>query len=144
MVGNKMWWDNEMQDAYANNLFKQHIVLAGRRDAAELKNIIGAAFAMLYLSYFEGFGIPVLEGMRAGIPVLAANITAIPEVGADAILYTNPFSQEDIAEKMIQLFQSENLRNDLVKNGLSRAALFSWDNTANKLWQVINKCIDVS
>ena len=96
---------------------------------------------MLFRSVFEGFGIPILEGFASGIPVLTSNVTSMPEVGGDAALYTNPFDVEDIAAQLERLAADENLRSEMIARGLLRKDQFSWDITAEKLWESLEKAM---
>ena len=86
--------------------------------------------AVVFPSRFEGFGMPVLEGMRSGVPVLSSDATSLPEVGGDAALYFRAGDVDDLAEKIRRITGDEALRADLVKRGTTRAAGFSWTDTA--------------
>ena len=76
------------------------MIFTGRLDTNELKFVLGAATAMVFVPFFEGFGIPIVEAMYAGVPVIASNTTSIPEVAGEAALYVDPASVEEIAEAM--------------------------------------------
>ena len=82
---------------------------------------------MTYISLFEGFGVPLLEAMQCGVPVITSNISSMPEVVGDAGLLVNPHSIEDIVAKMQQVFKDEKLRNMLIKKGKIQAHQFTWD-----------------
>jgi glycosyltransferase involved in cell wall biosynthesis len=98
---------------------------------------MGAAEIFTYVSYFEGFGIPLVEAMKSGVPILCANQTALPEVAGDAALYCDPFNVEDIALKMIQLVEDEPLRMELAERSFERSKHFCWDISAKKVWEVL-------
>jgi glycosyltransferase involved in cell wall biosynthesis len=98
---------------------------------------MGAAFALTYVPYFEGFGIPLVEAMKCGTPIICGNRTSLPEVAGDAALYCDPYSIEEIASQMKILFESEALQRDLSKKGLERSLLFSWDKSADSVWNEI-------
>jgi glycosyltransferase involved in cell wall biosynthesis len=98
---------------------------------------MGAASIFTYVSYFEGFGIPLVEAMKCGTPILSGNRTSLPEVAGDAAIYCDPFSIEDISEKMSLLMNSSSIREELSRKGLKRSKLFSWDNTSNEIWRII-------
>lgn len=142
MVGTKMWWDQKMEGAYDAMQFKKDVILPGRLSPEDLKTTIGSAKAMLYLSYFEGFGIPVLEGMKAQIPVIGSNHSSIPEVGGKGIIYADPFSPFDIKEKMKELHFNPEWAAEIAKVGFERSKIFSWDKTAEALWQSLIKMLD--
>ena len=108
----------------------------------ELKNIIPSALAMVYVSYFEGFGIPILEAMRCGTPVITSDITSMPEVAGDAALLVNPFSVDSITAAMLKIANDEGLRKQLIKKGLERSNDFSWQKTADRLWGGVEKTLE--
>ena len=83
--------------------------------------------AFLYLSEYEGFGLPVLEAMSCGAPVIAANRTSLPEIGGDAALYVPPSDVEALAARMVELLEHEVLQKTLRRKGLARSAAFTWD-----------------
>ena len=96
---------------------------------------------MAFVSYFEGFGIPLVEAMKAHCPLLSGNLTSLPEVAGDAALYCDPFDVQSIRDGLMRLDQDEELRHSLVEKGKIRARLFSWDTTAEKCWNVIYKIL---
>ena len=100
---------------------------------------MASALALTYVPYFEGFGIPLVEAMNCGTPILAANATCLPEVAGDAAIYCDPFNVEDIANGMFRLLENENLRTELKEKGLLRGHIFSWDNAAIDVWEEIIK-----
>jgi len=134
IVGENMWRGNSVQvpNKIANNVY-----FTGHLSQKELVEYTASAFSLTFVPYFEGFGIPLVEAMKCGIPILAGNKTSLPEIAGDAAIYCNPFQISEISEGMHRLFHDEELRNTLSKNGLTRAELFSWDNTAEKVWEVI-------
>ena len=110
----------------------------------ELCKVMGAAFALTYVSYFEGFGIPLIEAMQCDVPVITANVTSMPEVAGDAALLVDPMSVDDIAKAMTDVLRNESLRQKLVEKGRVRREFFSWDKTASLTWDAIltsaNEC----
>jgi glycosyltransferase involved in cell wall biosynthesis len=95
-----------------------------------LPALYAGAMAFIYLSVYEGFGLPPLEAMAAGTPVLTGNSTALPEVVGDAGIMVNPYDEDAIAQGIIDLIQSTELQSALKEQGLKRSALFRWENTA--------------
>jgi glycosyltransferase involved in cell wall biosynthesis len=122
--------------------FKNEVVFTGRLEMKDLYLVIGSALAMTYVSYFEGFGIPIIEGYFAEIPVITSRVTAMPEIAGDAALLIDPFNPEDIADAMKKLTFDEELRNTLIEKGRKQRQLFSWENTANNLWKSIEKTLN--
>jgi glycosyltransferase involved in cell wall biosynthesis len=88
------------------------------------------AIIFVYPSLYEGFGLPVLEAMESGTPVIASNAASIPEVGGDACLYFDPNSVEDLTDKMVSLITHERMRDEIVEKGYGQYAKFSWEKTA--------------
>jgi len=93
---------------------------------SDLPVIYNLATIMVFPSFFEGFGIPLVEAINVGLPIACSDRTSIPEVVGDAGIYFNPDSAEDIAEKIYQLWKDEDLRRRLIKKGLERAKRFAW------------------
>jgi len=142
MVGEKYWWNQEIKDCFDSLNFKQDIVFTGHVQSSELNDIYCSGLALTYVSYFEGFGIPLAEAMRCELPILASNATSLPEVGGEAAIYVNPFSVEDIKNGMVRLYKDESLRKELIENGKKRAKLYNWQNTADKVWETIVEVYD--
>lgn len=139
IVGQKKWWSEEMRQAYETMQFQKDVLFTGRLPMEELVKVVASALAMTYVSYFEGFGIPVIEAMRAGTAVITSDCTSMPEVSGDAALLVDPFSVEAIAQAMLNIANNESLRKDLVMKGMQQCKKFSWDKTADLLWNTIEK-----
>jgi len=142
LVGRKMWWTQKMEEAYQNMKFKEDVVFAGHVSTNELKNILGSATALTYLSYFEGFGIPLVEAFNAGIAVITSNTSSLVEVASDAAILCNPFNTEEIAQAMSNIVQDETRRKELIEKGFKRAKNFSWEKSADLLWESILKTLN--
>ena len=118
---------------------KEHILMPGYIVNSDLPYIYNGAFAFLYTSLRESFGIPLLEAMACGTPVITSNTSSMPEIaGHDAIL-VNPESSDEIAEMMLQLESDEDLYRKQKALGLERAKLFSWRRTAEQLLRLYQK-----
>lgn len=139
IVGEKMWKSRAMEEAYGAMDSKDHVIFTGRMDRQRLKAAYGAAQALLYVSYFEGFGIPVVEAFRCHTPVIGSNVTSIPEVAGDGALLVDPFDIEAISNAIARIRKDPEMRNKLARAGAQRATLFSWDNTAETLWRSLMK-----
>lgn len=112
------------------------IILTGYLTNEELSLAYNNAFMYVFPSFNEGFGLPLLEAFQANIPVLVANNSCLPEVGGNAVLTFNPFDVTDIFQKMKQVIDNAELKNQLIKNGQQRLQQFSWANTAGELMEV--------
>lgn len=139
IVGEKQWWTDDIEAAYENMDYKRDVIFTGRLKLDELAKVVASAQAMVYVSYFEGFGIPIIEAFNAGTPVITSNVTSMPEVAGGAALLVDPFNPADISEAMVKISTDENLRNSLISKGLQRGKDFSWQKTADALWQSVEK-----
>lgn len=140
IVGEKRWWSEPIEQAYSQMRFKDEVVFAGRLSAEDLHLVTAAALASVYVSYFEGFGIPILEAFRCDTPVITSNVTSMPEVADDAALLVDPFSEASIAEGMTEMLD-ENVREALIEKGRERVKDFSWDKAADDIWNSLMKAI---
>lgn len=137
ITGRMAWKTDEFIKLLNTFRFRNDVVLTGYVSKDELSQLVASAYAMVYPSFFEGFGVPPLEALQSGVPAIVSNSSAMPEVGEEGYLYCNPLSFEDIADKMILLYKDENLRNQLIEKGKQRVSFFSWDDAAKKMWDCI-------
>lgn len=137
IAGRLAWKTDAFTKLLSTFKFRQDVVLTGYIERKELALLTASAYAMVYPSYFEGFAVPPLEALQCGVPAIVSNTSAMPEVGADAYLYVNPESVEDIAEKMMLIYKDEALRSRLISNGKERVKLYNWDVEAEKMWNCI-------
>ncbi len=142
VAGEKKWWTAPIRKAYEEMIHKEEIVFCGRLNSSDLHHVTASALAITYVSYFEGFGIPIIEAYRCGVPVITSNITSMPEVAGDAALLCDPYDVASIASAMERIASDCDLRNDLIKKGLERAKAFTWDGAAERLWASILKAIE--
>jgi len=142
MVGEYMWGSGEIGELLQKLTSKNDIFFLGKVKSEELKNILGAAYALTYVPFFEGFGIPILEAFASDLPVIASGVTSLPEVAGDAALYVEPDSIESIAGAMAQLTNDPLLRTKLVEAGRKQKLKFSWDKTADLLWKSFEKTVE--
>lgn len=142
LVGNKKWWTSSMQNALDRMKFKDEVIFTGRVSDKDLNDLMGAALANIYVSTFEGFGIPIIEAFQSQIPVITSNVTSMPEIAADAAIVVDPYQTQQITDAMLQLSSSDSLRQDLVVKGIERASQFTWKRTADLLWSSIIKATE--
>lgn len=120
----------------------ENVFFLGYVGAEHMPDLYRGARALLFPSLHEGFGFPLLEAMACGCPVLASNLSSMPEVCGEAALYFDPFSVEDMEEK-IRLFASQpEVSSGLKAKGLERVKMFSWERTAMQLQQIIKGSLD--
>jgi len=141
IVGRMAWKFKELAALRETMPFKEDVVWAGYMNVGELSQVIGAAYALIYPSLFEGFGIPILEALKCGVPAVVSNTSSMPEVAGDAALLVDPSDVSDIAEKMGLIYKDEMLRNKLVAAAGPQAAKFDWDRSAAELWESMMACL---
>ena len=138
VVGSRAWWQDELAEAYDHMTHQQDVIMPGHVDPEDLSALLSASEMLAYPSYFEGFGIPILEAMYAETAIVASKTTSMPEVGGDAALYIDPHDPNDIAQAIQQL-ENRQLRDELIDRGRRQRTLFSWDRTADLLWDSLMK-----
>jgi glycosyltransferase involved in cell wall biosynthesis len=136
IVGDYLWGKGNLLKSISKD-----VKFVGRKSGSELAKLVGNSQALVYVSYFEGFGIPVLEGMKSGVPVVASNVTSIPEVGGDAAIYVDPFSVDSIEQGLLEALNESDFRIHREK-GLAQADKFNWDISANNVWDVIELSLE--
>ena len=141
VVGNRVWWQDELEEAYNGMSHKEDVIMPGHTEPEELATLLSASEALVYPSYFEGFGIPILEAMYAETAIIASHTTSMPEVGGDAVLYIDPASPDDIAHAINRLGEP-GLRDKLIVKGRIQRENFSWDKTADLLWKSVLHTIE--
>lgn len=141
VVGNRVWWQDELAEAYRNMSHSMDVIMPGHVEPEDLAALLSASEMLVYPSYFEGFGIPILEAMYAETAVVASKTTSMPEVGGDAALYIDPADPDDIANA-IRRVEDKQLRASLIEKGRQQRTLFSWDRTTDLLWQSMMRTLD--
>lgn len=131
LVGFSGWENKAIMDLIAQ--MKEHVVFLGYLNIFELAYTYNLASAFAYPSLYEGFGLPPLEAMACGTPVLVSRVTSLPEVCGDAALYCDPLDEADIARQLQRLLEDEDLAGDLSERGLVQARNFTWDQSAQAM-----------
>ncbi|HKB45261.1 MAG TPA: glycosyltransferase family 1 protein [Chitinophagaceae bacterium] len=142
LAGRLAWKYESFVESLKTYKYRNDVVMTGYLNEEELVKIIGSAYALVYPSFFEGFGVPVLEAMRCNIPVITSANSSMQEIAKDAALFADTSNYNDIADKMIKIYKDENLRNELIQKGKYIVQLYSWDKTAELLWQAILKAVN--
>lgn len=141
IVGTRKWWTSEIDLAYRGMKHGNDVLFSGRLDPVELQKVLGASIALTYVSYFEGFGIPIMEAFRCGTAVITSNVTSMPEVAGDAALLVDPFDTESIFQGLLKVYRDPGFRDQLIDSGNRRKDIFTWQRTADLLWESIEKAL---
>jgi len=140
LIGGKGFLRPHIKDLIAKLELESEISLIDYLTDTELNIYMNAAKLFLFPSLYEGFGLPVLESMTVGTPVICSNTSSLPEISGGAALLVDPLDEKEIAEAIWRLISNTELRRDLIKNGFDRVKKFSWENTAHdtlKAYQTI-------
>jgi glycosyltransferase involved in cell wall biosynthesis len=140
IVGRMAWNYKEVVEMKNEMPFKNEVIWLGYLDVNELAIVMGAAYALVYASLFEGFGIPIIEAYKCGVPAIVSNTSSMPEVAGDAALVVDPKDYHDIADKMSLLYKDEVLRSELSKKALIQTQKYTWEKASKILWQNILLC----
>ena len=127
LVGWNGWGNDEWLKTAETKGLRKRIFTTGYVDEETLACLYSSALALVFPSLYEGFGLPVLEAMACGCPVICSNAASLPEVAGGAALLIDPFQVEDLALAMDKVVSDCTLREDLIRKGLLRSAQFSWE-----------------
>ncbi|MEO0097313.1 MAG: glycosyltransferase family 1 protein [candidate division WOR-3 bacterium] len=120
---------------------KKRVKFINKVNDQELIAYYKNAFCLVFPSFHEGAGIPPIEAMSCGCPVLCSDIPVLKERCGEGAIYFNPYSPQDIAQKIVLLFENQKLREELIKKGYQRAKIFKWENTAKKTVKLLERLI---
>lgn len=140
LAGFKGWENEEIMNIINKN--KENIIYLGFISDIELAKTYNLASCFVFPSFYEGFGLPVLESMACGTPVICSNSSSLPEVGGDAVVYCDSYNINDIREKIEFVLSNKNLQKEMIFKGLEQAKLFSWEKSAEKHIQVFQKVLN--
>ena len=136
IVGKKAWL---YQEELAGNL--ENVRLLGHVPVDELRYLYGGAYCFVFPSLYEGFGLPPLEAMACGCPVITSTMASLPEVCGDAALYVDPYNTKNITETIETLLNNEKLRTELAEAGKDRAKIFNMQNYVKQIYEAYSKII---
>lgn len=135
VAGRMAWQYDGLLEKLKTYKYREDVILLGYLPEMQLQRVTAAAYALVYPSWFEGFGLPILEAMQSGVPVICSNTSSMPEVAGDAAILTDPANHEAMGKEMIALYRNESIRNAFIEKGLARAKAFSWDETAQSVYK---------
>ncbi|MEF7439059.1 glycosyltransferase family 1 protein [Paenibacillus lautus] len=136
LIGGKGLGYDEVLHTVTQLKLENYVLFPGYIKENDLPKIYNLASLFIYISIYEGFGLPVLEAMQSGIPVITSNCSSLPEVVEQAGIQTDPYDVNEIALEIARVIQDEEIRSDLIAKGLKQAAKFSWESTASKTYEV--------
>ena len=138
-TGERTWAARDAEAAIQRLGLTDAIVDLGKTPIDELPLLYGAADALVYVSLWEGFGMPIIEAMACGTPVIASDVSGMPETAGNAALLVDPQSPEAIASAMHRIATDPDLRRQLSRNGRERAPMFSWERAVEQLFEVYER-----
>lgn len=139
IAGRVAWMSEKFIEALKSYKYRNEVVRTDYLEEKEFARLIGAAYGFIYPSLLEGFGMPVAESMRSGVPVITSAGTAMEEITAGAALLADPTDPASIASQMMLLYKDEDLRSRLKREGLSVSENYNWDKASGLLWESILK-----
>jgi glycosyltransferase involved in cell wall biosynthesis len=137
LAGRFAWQTGEVLSAWEAAAYKEEILFLGYVREGDLPRLTASALASVYVSISEGFGLPLLEAMSSGTPVITSNISCLPEIAGDAAMLVDPFSEEDIAAALTSMIREKDFREQLIQKGSRRCKDFSWEGAAEQIYQIL-------
>ena len=139
LAGLLAWKNDEFLSLLKTYKYKEEVVLTGYLEESELARLTASAYAAVYPSFFEGFGVPVLEAMQCGVPALTSKDSSMEEISEGVGLYFDPYNVDDVAYKLMFIYKNEDERKALIEKGKPVAAKYTWQRTADLLWECVLK-----
>ncbi len=137
LAGRASWHTEEVFKAIAESKWKDSIHFLGYIATAEATALVASAEAMIYPSLYEGFGLPLVEAMACGVPVICSNVSSLPEVAGNAALLFDPMDAGQLANHMEKFSNDDALRKEMIILGNDRSKYFSWDKTAAQVYSIL-------
>ena len=143
LVGAKGWsYGEAFEELGRYPSLRKRIVLTGYVDLEDLAPLYSGALSFVYPSFYEGFGLPPLEAMKCGVPVITSNTSSLPEVVGDAGIMVAPTDEDALSHAMLKIFRDSSLRARMSERSLARAALFSWEKCVEETIRAYKIAID--
>jgi len=139
ICGSRGWYWEGIFKLIRKNYLTGDVKVLGYVSQKDLPLLYSAADLFAFPSFYEGFGLPVLEAMSCGTPVVCSNTSSLPEIAGEAAIYFNPFDTSELAARISEVLTNEPLRQKLIAAGLEQAKKFSWEKTAQKTLAVIKR-----
>jgi glycosyltransferase involved in cell wall biosynthesis len=139
IAGKQGWLYHDIYRRVQQLNLSERVILPGYVAAEDKAALLSGALAYVFPSLYEGFGLPVLEAMACGVPVLTSNVSSLPEVGGTAALLVNPHDTEEIAAGLVRLISEAELRQELVSKGYQQIQKFTWQTAARQILQILEQ-----
>jgi glycosyltransferase involved in cell wall biosynthesis len=136
VAGRTGWLYTDIFDTVKRLALDEEVIFTGFVDDEDLPDLYRGAQLFVFPSLYEGFGLPILEAMASGVPVITSATASMPEVAGDAAILVDPHDSEAIAEGMAQVLAEDRLRQAMIQKGLARARRFTWDTVAQNTLEV--------
>lgn len=133
----RIWKYNEMTDYLNSMAFKDEVILIPHSTPEVIAQWVASSIALLMVSVYEGFGVPIIEAMACGVPVICSNVSSMPEVAGDAAIFVSPNNIEEIANALSEIEKNNDLRNQLSANAIPQSKKYNWDKAAEVIWEAI-------
>jgi glycosyltransferase involved in cell wall biosynthesis len=137
LTGGKLFLNRETDRLIRTSKWASDIILTGPVRHEELVILYSSSSALLFVPWFEGFGIPAAEAMRCGTPVILSDTTSLPEIGGKAAVFVNPADEKELSHAMERVITDNNLRSEMISAGLNESRRFTWDKCAESVWQSV-------
>lgn len=144
IVGRKAWKSDQIFKTFESMSHKEDVIFTNHLKHKDIAPIYGSSLGLVYIPYFEGFGIPIIEAQNCNCPVITSSVTSMPEVAGEGAILVNPFEINEITDGMIRLASDMEFKDNLVKKGIVNCNRFSWDKTAEKLWNTVEQVLTLN
>ena len=141
LAGDIQWKSGGLKNLIKDLRFVDRVRFIGYVDETDLANLYNLADIFVYPSFYEGFGLPIIEAMACGVPVVTSNTSSLPEIAGNAAVLIDPHSIDDLAQGIKRVLSDNELRQNLIRSGLERAKLFTWEKCAREIMKVFKELL---
>ncbi len=141
VVGAFGWQNSDLHQIVDSMQYREDLIFLGRQPLEALARLMAGSFALMYMSIFEGFGVPPIEAMQCGVPVITSDTSSMPEICDAAALLADPLDVGAIARAITLLWTNPIIYGNLIRKGVLQAQKYSWDRSASLLWASCLKAI---